>query len=127
LGEFPFGDYPLKFFFSLAMFTMSPAILFVVEPSMISILLLIVKINQLEPSMGGAAALLLQRTKKISYPVDQFKRFFGQKEIRLGGVYPEIITGNHGGSTIRNKESVLRKKLFLLLLDLKNNLICSLR
>jgi glycosyl transferase family 25 len=74
-----------------------------------------------------AAALLLQRTKKISYPVDQFKRFFGQKEIRLGGVYPEIITGNHGGSTIRNKESVLRKKLFLLLLDLKNNFICSLR
>lgn len=74
-----------------------------------------------------AAALLLQRTKKISYPVDQFKRFFGQKEIRLGGVYPEIITGNHGGSTIRNKESVLRKKLFLLLLDLKNNIICSLR
>jgi GR25 family glycosyltransferase involved in LPS biosynthesis len=74
-----------------------------------------------------AAALLLQRTAKISYPVDQFKRFFGQKEIRLGGVYPEIITGNHGGSTIRNKESVLRKKLFLFLLDLKNNLICSLR
>ncbi len=74
-----------------------------------------------------AAALLLQRTSKINYPVDQFKRFFHQKEIRLGGVHPEIITGNHSGSTIRNKESVLRKKLFLLLLDLKNNLICSLR
>jgi GR25 family glycosyltransferase involved in LPS biosynthesis len=74
-----------------------------------------------------AASLLLQRTAKISYPVDQFKRFFHQKEIRLGGIHPEVITGNHGGSTIRNKESVLRKKLFLLLLDLKNNLICRLR
>lgn len=74
-----------------------------------------------------AASLLLQRTSKISHPVDQFKYFFKQDELALGGVLPELITGNKAGSTIREKENPIFKKAFLALLDIKNNIICSLR
>lgn len=74
-----------------------------------------------------AAKLLLNRTKKISYPVDQFKFFFSQKELKLGGVLPEVVTGNKINSTIRDKENALFKQLFLTVLDIKNNFICSLR
>lgn len=74
-----------------------------------------------------AAALLLKRTNKISHPVDQFKYFFRQDELRLGGVLPEIIKGNQITSTIREKENMFFKKAFLAVLDLKNNIICSLR
>lgn len=74
-----------------------------------------------------AAKLLLNRTKKISHPVDQFKYFFSQQELALGGVLPEVITGNKINSTIRDKENALFKYLFLSVLDLKNNIICSLR
>jgi GR25 family glycosyltransferase involved in LPS biosynthesis len=74
-----------------------------------------------------AARLLLDRTSKIGFPVDQFKYFFSQEVLRLGGILPEVITGNAIGSTIREKENQLVKKLFLAVLDIKNNLICSLR
>ena len=74
-----------------------------------------------------AAKLLLSRTRKISHPVDQFKYFFSQKELELGGVLPEVITGNKINSTIRDKENALFKQVFLSMLDLKNNIICSLR
>lgn len=74
-----------------------------------------------------AAKLLLSRTRKISHPVDQFKYFFSQKELELGGVLPEVITGNKLNSTIRDKENPLFKQVFLSVLDLKNNIICSLR
>jgi GR25 family glycosyltransferase involved in LPS biosynthesis len=74
-----------------------------------------------------AAALLLKRTNKISHPVDQFKYFFRQDELSLGGVLPEVIKGNQITSTIRKKENQFFKKAFLAVLDLKNNIICSLR
>ena len=74
-----------------------------------------------------AASLLLERTNKISHPVDQFKYFFKQDELRLGGVLPEVIKGNQITSTIREKENAFFKKAFLAVLDLKNNIICSLR
>lgn len=74
-----------------------------------------------------AAKLLLKRTAKIGYPVDQFKKFFSQEELKLGGILPEVITGNQVGSTIRNGESVVFKYIFLQLLDIKNYVICSLR
>jgi GR25 family glycosyltransferase involved in LPS biosynthesis len=74
-----------------------------------------------------AASLLLERTNKISHPVDQFKYFFKQDELRLGGVLPEVIKGNQITSTIREKENQFFKKAFLAVLDLKNNIICSLR
>lgn len=74
-----------------------------------------------------AAKLLLNRTGKISHPVDQFKFFFRQDELRLGGILPEVVKGNQISSTIREKENQFFKKAFLALLDLKNNIICSLR
>lgn len=74
-----------------------------------------------------AASLLLKRTNKISHPVDQFKYFFNQDELNLGGVLPEVVTGNKINSTIRDKENTLFKQLFLSVLDLKNNIICILR
>lgn len=74
-----------------------------------------------------AASLLLERTNKISHPVDQFKYFFKQDELRLGGVLPEVIKGNQIASTIREKENQFFKKAFLAVLDLKNYIICSLR
>ena len=74
-----------------------------------------------------AASLLLERTNKISHPVDQFKYFFKQDELILGGVLPEVIKGNQITSTIREKENQFFKKAFLAVLDLKNNIICSLR
>lgn len=74
-----------------------------------------------------AASLLLRRTNKVSHPVDQFKYFFRQDELRIGGVLPEVIMGNQINSTIRKKENLFFKNAFLALLDLKNNIICSLR
>lgn len=71
-----------------------------------------------------AARLLLERTSKISYPVDQFKRFFTQSELRLGAILPEVISGNEMGSTIRSESNQLSNKLFLFLLDIKNSFIC---
>lgn len=74
-----------------------------------------------------AARLLLNRTARIGHPVDQFKYFFGQKELRLGGVLPEIISGNAIGSTIRKKENAWLKWSFLKFLDFKNALVCACR
>lgn len=71
-----------------------------------------------------AAKLLLKRTSKISYPVDQFKRFFKQKELRIGGILPEVVIGNTIGSTIRGKENLFLKRIFLASLDVKNAIIC---
>lgn len=74
-----------------------------------------------------AATILLKRTAKTSWPVDQFKYFFGQEELRLGGITPEVVVGNEYGSMIRGKENRFVKKLFLMILDIKNELICFFR
>lgn len=72
-----------------------------------------------------AALLLLERTKKIAYPVDQFKKMIRPNELRLGGTRPEII------STIGKRQSYIQtnrnhaKEFFTrILLDLKNSIIC---
>lgn len=75
-----------------------------------------------------AAAYLLQQTGKVGYPVDQFKRFVQQGELRIGGVMPEVIgTTPRNNSYIRGKRNVLTESLFLFLLDCKNWILCSLR
>ncbi|MDB5230140.1 MAG: hypothetical protein JWN76_945 [Chitinophagaceae bacterium] len=72
-----------------------------------------------------AAAFLLKKTGKVSYPVDQFKKFFKQFDIRLGGVQPEIISTLELPSYIKEKRSNrFLRKLFLMFLDIKNNMIC---
>jgi len=71
-----------------------------------------------------AAGVLLERTGKISYPVDQFKRFFSQSELKIGAILPEVISGNEMGSTIRANNNRLLNSIFLQILDIKNNIIC---
>lgn len=72
-----------------------------------------------------AASLLLKRTKRSSYPVDQFKRFMRQQDLKLGAIKPEVIFTNRSDSSIRvaDKHPLLRS-VWLLVLDIKNNLIC---
>ncbi len=71
-----------------------------------------------------AASLLLERTGKISYPVDQFKRFFKQSELKIGAILPEVISGNEMGSTIRGNNNRLFNSILFMILDIKNNIIC---
>lgn len=73
----------------------------------------------------AAAAYLLQKTKKIAYPVDQFKQFVHPDDLRIGGIYPEIIqSGNLGTYIDQVNWKNWQHHLFMNLLDIKNNLIC---
>jgi GR25 family glycosyltransferase involved in LPS biosynthesis len=72
-----------------------------------------------------AAAYLLLQTKKIGYPVDQFKKFIYPGAIRIGGIQPELINAGSMGSYINQIN--LNKwyyKLFMRVLDFKNSVIC---
>ena len=72
-----------------------------------------------------AAAYLLQQTKKIGYPVDQFKQYIQPGAIRIGGVVPELISAGNMGSYINQIDAnAWQQKLFMHLLDIKNNIIC---
>ena len=72
-----------------------------------------------------AAAYLLQKTKKIAYPVDQFKRFVDPVKINIKGVVPEIIGAAELGSYINQSSiKIWQRKIIMNLLDIKNNFIC---
>jgi GR25 family glycosyltransferase involved in LPS biosynthesis len=72
-----------------------------------------------------AAAYLLQQTKKIGYPVDQFKHFIQPEVLQIGGVVPELISAGTMGSYINQiNAKQWQRNLFMNLLDIKNNLIC---
>lgn len=72
-----------------------------------------------------AAAYLLLQTKKISYPVDQFKKFIYPGAIRIGGIQPELINAGSMGSYINQINlNEWYYKLFMRVLDLKNSIIC---
>ncbi len=71
------------------------------------------------------AAFLLKRTGLFGYPVDQFKRFFLQEELKLGGIVPELVGTCGAESYIRKKQGVtLVNYVFLALLSIKNKVIC---
>lgn len=72
-----------------------------------------------------AAAHLLKETGKISHPVDQFKYFIRNNELTIGTVIPELIS-HHSDDTMIGHPAMhpARKKLWMLLLDIKNTLIC---
>ncbi len=75
-----------------------------------------------------AARYLLKQTATISHPVDQYKYFIKEGEIRLGGILPEVITHLHLKSTIEHPEmAVWRRTVWLKLLDIKNAVICFFR
>ncbi len=72
-----------------------------------------------------AANLLLKRTKKFSYPVDQFKYFNLEESIKIGGVSPELITClTKTKSYIRPQRNIAKDYLFRLILNMRNTLIC---
>jgi GR25 family glycosyltransferase involved in LPS biosynthesis len=76
-----------------------------------------------------AAALLLRKTSRISYPVDHFKRYFSAREIRIRGILPQVISSNNaGGSQTRpGLRRNISSLLFDRLIDLKNEFITRLR
>ena len=51
-----------------------------------------------------AAKYLLQKTARIAYPVDMYKRFVDTREISIGAIVPEVI------STWRTSDSLIRKE-----------------
>jgi hypothetical protein len=51
-----------------------------------------------------AARYLLQKTARIAYPVDMYKRFVDPAEISLGAIVPEVI------STWRTSDSLIRQE-----------------
>lgn len=75
-----------------------------------------------------AAGYLLKHTAKISHPIDQYKYFIQDADVRMGGILPEVITHLHLKSTIEHPEiSVWRRKMWLQILDIKNAVICFFR
>jgi GR25 family glycosyltransferase involved in LPS biosynthesis len=73
-----------------------------------------------------AAKTLLKRTKKISYPVDLFKKFINRLDLRIGAVKPEIICNNNiFDSTVRDTSFIkkMKHKLVIKIFSLRNNLI----
>lgn len=72
-----------------------------------------------------AAAHLLHKTNKTGYPVDQFKQFVHENELRIGGTSPELIStiGRKKSYIQQNRNSV--KEFFIwMMLDLRNSIIC---
>ena len=51
-----------------------------------------------------AARYMLQKTARIAYPVDMYKRFVDPTEISLGAIVPEVI------STWRTSDSLIRQE-----------------
>lgn len=72
-----------------------------------------------------AAHLLLKRTARIAYPVDQYKRFFTQNELKIGGVVPEVISYLDFPTTVGHEGVVMwKRKLLLRYLWIRNKVIC---
>jgi glycosyl transferase family 25 len=74
-----------------------------------------------------AAAYLLKRTRKVGYPVDQFKKIIESGHLKIGGIMPELISTLKMDSNIRPKTNGVSDAVFRKILDIKNSLICFLR
>lgn len=75
------------------------------------------------------ASLFLEKTNKVTYPVDHFKRYFSTDEIKIGAVLPELIKStNTGGSQTRPSLShSLYSYCFDRLVDVKNEFLTRFR
>lgn len=72
-----------------------------------------------------AARYLLNKTGKLRYPVDEFKRYVQKGALRVGGISPEIISQAESESTIDPFDQKKRTKFWWIrLLDIRNRLIC---
>ncbi len=73
----------------------------------------------------SAAVYLLDKTRKVAHPVDQFKKFVDTNDLRIGAILPELISTINTESTIKGRiNNNFLKKIFLFILDCKNNFIC---
>ncbi|NCI49116.1 hypothetical protein GWC95_04225 [Sediminibacterium roseum] len=71
---------------------------------------------------------LLKQTKKVGYPVDQFKRFIRPGDLRIGGAMPELVkTAGRKKSYIQESRNSVKEFFLWLALDFKNALICMLK
>lgn len=59
------------------------------------------------------AKYLLANSKKVTYPVDLFKHYVNPKDIKLGGIVPEVI------SSWQTTESLIRKETIFYLVKLR--------
>jgi GR25 family glycosyltransferase involved in LPS biosynthesis len=59
------------------------------------------------------AVYLLKHSNKVAYPIDLFKHYVNPKEIKLGGIVPEVI------SSWRTTHSLIRKESTVYLIKLK--------
>lgn len=72
-----------------------------------------------------AAKLLLKRTSKFNYQVDQFKYYDLEDSLKIGGVMPEIITNEKGNlSYIQQGRNKTKERFMSFFLNAKNFLIC---
>lgn len=71
-----------------------------------------------------AAKTLLQYTKKIAYPVDEFKKYLPANRLKIGGVVPELVSEQPGTTTIGHpnyKSFLFQSKMFLV--HLRNSIV----
>jgi GR25 family glycosyltransferase involved in LPS biosynthesis len=75
------------------------------------------------------ASIFLEKTKKISYPLDHYKRYFSCNEIKIGAVLPELIksTNNGGSQTRPTFKYSLYNYCFDRVIDFKNELLTRFR
>lgn len=71
-----------------------------------------------------AAMHLLEKTGKLLYPVDEFKRYIDPAYLRIGGVTPELISQGPGESMIDAGNKAGRiNKAWIKLLTIRNKII----
>lgn len=79
-------------------------------------------------SLNKRAALrLLRATSRISYPVDMFKYYIFQDELRLGAIKPELISEREFSSTIRKRAPIFYRNLLINIINIKNKFVCLVR
>jgi GR25 family glycosyltransferase involved in LPS biosynthesis len=72
-----------------------------------------------------AARHLLERTGKLRYQVDEFKRYIDATYLKVGGVSPELISQRVTDSFIDPGNKAGRTNwTWIRLLDIRNRLIC---
>jgi len=74
-----------------------------------------------------AASCLLKATTKISYPVDEFKKYLEPGQLRFGGILPEVIKFNDIPSTIGHQSNEIKEKIWIFILQVRNKILSLLK
>ncbi len=71
------------------------------------------------------ANYLLDKTSRVAYPVDYFKKHVKMNDLKIGAILPELITTHLFSTRIQKlKGDSIIWRIFLLLIDFRNNFIC---